>query len=124
MTNIWKNFPSDKLQKLIGESQLINISQILPLINNEEFNENQIYKKNTLARIFEAFSGADKLLKKKFREDLYGSLNNDDKAEILAKFLTINRNLDFFVDYFDKYCLFLSKNTLNNFLKELINLKF
>ena len=56
--------------------------------------------------------------------DSWDSLNNDDKAEILAKFLTIDRNLDFFVDYFDKYCLFLSKNTLNNFLKELINLKF
>ena len=89
MTNIWKNFPSDKLQKLIGESQLKNISEILPLINNEEFNENQIYKKNTLARIFEAFSGADKLLKKKFREDLYGSLNNDDKFRLL-KVLDLN----------------------------------
>ena len=89
MTNIWKNFPSDKLQKLIGESQLINISQILPMINNEEFNENQIYKKNTLAKIFEAFSGADNLLKKKFREELYGSLNDDNKFRLL-KVLDIN----------------------------------
>ena len=55
MTNIWKNFPSDKLQKLIGESQLINISQILPLINNEEFNENQIYKKILLLKFLKLF---------------------------------------------------------------------
>ena len=59
------------------------------MINNEEFNENQIYKKNTLAKIFEAFSGADNLLKKKFREELYGSLNDDNKFRLL-KVLDIN----------------------------------
>lgn len=83
MTDIWKVFPSDQLQMMIGEEQLKNISEILPLINNEEFDENKIFKKNTLSKIFEAFSGADNLVKKKFREELYSALNDDLKYTLI-----------------------------------------
>ena len=34
------------------------------------------------------------------------------------------KNLDFYVEYFNKYRVFLSKNTLNNFTKDIINLNF
>ena len=36
----------------------------------------------------------------------------------------INKNSEFFIDYFEKYRNFLTKNTLNNFSKDIIDLKF
>ena len=56
--------------------------------------------------------------------DSWESIDNAAKIDILGNFLNINKNQDFYVDYFENYCLFLSKNTFNNFIKELINLKF
>ena len=55
--------------------------------------------------------------------DSWDSLNRDLKTKILSDFLNIKKNAEFYVNYFDNYCLFLSKNTLNNFVKGLINLK-
>ena len=50
----------------------------------------------------------------------------DDKNQLnlIKKYLNTNKNLDFYVDYFNKYRLFLRKNTLNNFTKDIINLNF
>ena len=50
-----------------------------------------------------------------------------DKENIISffkKYLNTNKNLDFYANYFTKYRLFLSKNTLNNFTKDIINLNF
>ena len=51
---------------------------------------------------------------------------NDDENHLylLRKYLNTNKNLDFYVNYFNKYRLFLSKNTLNNFTKDILNFKF
>ena len=43
---------------------------------------------------------------------------------LLRKHLNIDKNLDFYVDYFSKYRLFLTKNSLNNFTKDIINHNF
>ena len=43
---------------------------------------------------------------------------------LLRKHLNIDKNLEFYVDYFNKYRIFLTKNTLNNFTKDIINLNF
>jgi len=43
---------------------------------------------------------------------------------ILKKYLNIDKNIDFYVNYFNKYRIFLSKNTLKNFTKDIINLNF
>ena len=52
-------------------------------------------------------------------------LNNiNDQKAIFKKYLNTDRNLDFYADYFNKYRLFLKKNTLNNFTKDIINLNF
>ena len=51
---------------------------------------------------------------------------NDDENHLylLRKYLNTNKNLDFYVNYFNKYRLFLSKNTLNNFTKDILNFNF
>ena len=43
---------------------------------------------------------------------------------LLRKHLNIDKNLEFYADYFNKYRIFLTKNTLNNFTKDILNLNF
>ena len=43
---------------------------------------------------------------------------------LLRNHLNIDKNLDFYADYFNKYRIFLTKNTLNNFTKDILNLNF
>ena len=58
------------------------------------------------------------------RIDSWELLNTELKTEILMNLLDIRQKQDFYVNYFDNYCIFLSKSSLNNFIKGLINLKF
>jgi len=52
-------------------------------------------------------------------------LNNDkNQLFLLKKYINTDKNMDFFIDYFNKYRIFLTKNTLNNFTKDIINLNF
>ena len=43
---------------------------------------------------------------------------------LISNYLHIEKNLLFFVDYFEKYLTFLSKNSLNMFSKDILDLKF
>ena len=51
-------------------------------------------------------------------------VNNENLLNVLKKYLNSDKNLNFYADYFNKYRLFLTKNTLNNFTKDIINLNF
>jgi len=48
----------------------------------------------------------------------------ENQSIFLKKYLNTDKNLEFYVDYFNKYRVFLSKNTLNNFTKDILNLNF
>ena len=50
--------------------------------------------------------------------------SNKNQLVFLKKCLNTDKNLEFYDEYFNKYRLFLSKNTLNNFTKDIINLNF
>ena len=50
--------------------------------------------------------------------------NNENKITLLKKYLNTDKNMDFYIEYFNKYRLFLTKNTLNIFTKDIINLNF
>ena len=50
--------------------------------------------------------------------------NNENSMELIRKYMNTDINLDFYANYFNKYRLFLAKNTLNNFTKDIINLNF
>ena len=43
---------------------------------------------------------------------------------LFKKYLNTEKNLDFYVEYFNKYRIFLTKNTLNSFTKDILNLNF
>ena len=55
--------------------------------------------------------------------DLWDNLKKADKVNIIAKLLNISKDNDFFAIYFDNYRLFLKKNPLNIFAKEIIEIK-
>jgi superfamily II DNA or RNA helicase len=82
----WKNFSSDVLQKYIGSETLEQLIYYLPLLRSKNFNESDLYKKNNLAIIFNAFSGADYLEKKEFRKDFFSSLNDETLKKISSLF--------------------------------------
>ena len=50
--------------------------------------------------------------------------DNVNQLSLLKKYLNTDKNLDFYTDYFNKYRLFLTKNPLNNFTKDILNLNF
>ena len=50
--------------------------------------------------------------------------DNQKQLNLFKKYLNTDKNLDFYVDYFNKYRLFLKKNTLNSFTKDIINFNF
>ena len=49
---------------------------------------------------------------------------SESVKDIIKNYLNIDNNLEFYSSYFEKYRTFLSKNSLNTFTKDIINLKF
>ena len=82
----WKKFSSEQLQNYIGNKTLDELSYYLPLLRSQEFNESDLYKKNNLATIFNAFSGVDYLDKKEFRKDFFSSLDDETLKKISILF--------------------------------------
>ena len=56
--------------------------------------------------------------------ELWENEKDEFKNNLIKDYLNINKNHHYFVDYFEKYRIFLSKNTLNNFSKDILDLKF
>ena len=46
------------------------------------------------------------------------------KKELLGDLMNIKDDNDLFIEYFDKYSDFLTKNSLKNFTKDILELKF
>jgi len=51
-------------------------------------------------------------------------INNDQKCKIFSEFIDVDAEAVFFVNYFEKYRIFLTNNTLNHFTKDVISFKF
>ncbi len=56
--------------------------------------------------------------------EMWKNLDYSSRSKVLGNFLNISDNNKFFVDYFEKYRIYITKNTLNNFTKDILNLKF
>tara|TARA_B100001250_G_scaffold141701_2_gene121226 strand:- start:1099 stop:1572 length:474 start_codon:yes stop_codon:yes gene_type:complete len=56
--------------------------------------------------------------------EIWNDKINESKVDFISDYLNINKNIDFYVKYFDKYQLFLSKKSLKIFTKDVIDLKF
>ena len=56
--------------------------------------------------------------------ELWESLKNDEKSNFFLTYFEQPLETSYFVDYFEKYRIFLRNNTLNHFTKDVISLKF
>ena len=56
--------------------------------------------------------------------ELWENLDLTSKYKFLSEFINIDKDSSFFVSYFDKYSIYLTKNSFNYFTKEVISLKF
>ena len=56
--------------------------------------------------------------------EFWEKLGEQEKIHFLNNYLNLGSELDYLIEYFDKYIIFLSNNTLNYFSKDVINQKF
>ena len=56
--------------------------------------------------------------------EIWENQDNASRGIILDKFLSISKDNQFYVDYFEKYRIYITKNTLNTFTKDILNVKF
>ena len=56
--------------------------------------------------------------------ELWEKISTVSKLQLIEDYLNIHKNSEYFVDYFEKYRIFLTKSTLNNFTKDILNFKF
>ena len=54
--------------------------------------------------------------------DTWETKNNFEKSEILNIYIEDTKKQDIYLDYFERYRLFLSKNTFNNLSKDILSL--
>ena len=52
------------------------------------------------------------------------NLENKKKSEIFIDYLELTKNLEFYLEYFEKYSLFLRNNTFKNLSKDILSIKF
>ena len=50
--------------------------------------------------------------------------SKENQINLIKNYINTDINLEFYANYFNKYRLFLAKNTLNNFTKDILNLNF
>ena len=56
--------------------------------------------------------------------ELWENLDSRSKVNFFSEFIDVDKKSSFFVNYFEKYALYLSKNSFNYFTKDVISLKF
>ena len=56
--------------------------------------------------------------------EMWDKISNNEKKDFLEDNLNFQSKLDYLIEYFDKYIIYLSNNSLNYFSKDVINQKF
>ena len=54
----------------------------------------------------------------------WDEIKRSNKLTLFESYLNIDKNHDFYIDYFDNYYQYLLKNTLNKFTKDILQFKF
>ena len=103
-------------KKILQEIYDCNFKQLELSIREIGYGDVTINKKmKTYLNIFHAI--LDKI-------DNWENLSDFEKSKILSNFLNINEVKSNLIDYFNKYLLNLSNNTLNYYIKGVIKHKF
>ena len=109
-------FKKNTEKEILQEIYDYNFKQLELSIREMGYGDVAINKKmKTYLNIFHAI--LDKI-------DNWGYLSDFEKSKILSNFLNINEVKSNLIDYFNKYLLNLSNNTLNYYIKGVIKHKF
>ena len=108
-----KNFKNEENKKVLQEIYDFNFRQLELSIREIGYGDQSINKKmKDYINVFHAIVSDI---------HFWDNLEDIKKREIIAKFLENFKNTEELVDYFNDYYLNLSKNTLNSYLKSVIN---
>ena len=108
-----KVFKSDENEKKLQEIYDFNFRQLELSIREIGYGDQSINKKmKDYINVFHAIVSDI---------HFWDNIENTKKVEIISKFLENFKNIEELVDYFNNYYLDLSKNTLNSYLKSVIN---
>ena len=108
-----KVYKSSENQKILQEIYDFNFRQLELSIREIGYGDQSINKKmKDYINVFHAIVSDI---------HFWDNLEDIKKKEIIAKFLENFKNTEELVDYFNDYYLNLSKNTLNSYLKSVIN---
>ena len=108
-----KVFKSQENEKILQEVYDFNFRQLELSIREIGYGDQSINKKmKDYINVFHAIVSDI---------HFWDDLEDIKKREIISKFLENFKNIEELVDYFDNYHLNLSKNTLNSYLKSVIN---
>tara|TARA_S200000501_G_C20669120_1_gene675523 strand:+ start:495 stop:929 length:435 start_codon:yes stop_codon:yes gene_type:complete len=108
-----KVFKSKKNEKKLQEIYDFNFRQLELSIREIGYGDQSINKKmKDYINVFHAIVSDI---------HFWDNLEDIKKIEIISKFLENFKNIKELVDYFNNYYLNLSKNTLNSYLKSVIN---
>jgi len=109
-------FKKNTKKKILQEIYDFNFKQLELSIREMGYGDITINKKmKTYLNIFHSIL---------VKIDNWENLSDFEKSKILSKFLNINEVKSNLIDYFDKYLLNLSNNTLNYYIKGVIKSKF
>ena len=108
-----KNYKKEENKKILQEIYDYNFRQLELSIREIGYGDQSINKKmkdylNTFHDMIDKFH-------------FWETYENPQKIEILSKFITNHKNLALLHDYFENYLETLKKNTLNSYLKSVIN---
>ena len=108
-----KNFKNEENEKILQEIYDFNFRQLELSIREIGYGDQSINKKmKDYINVFHAIVSDI---------HFWDDLEDKKKTKIMSKFLENFKNIEELVDYFNNYHLNLSKNTLNSYLKSVIN---
>ena len=108
-----KNFKNEENKNILQEIYDYNFRQLELSIREIGYGDQSINKKmKDYINVFHAIVSDI---------HFWENLEDTKKREIISKFLENFKNIEYLVDYFNNYYLNLSKNTLNSYLKSVIN---
>ena len=108
-----KNFKNEQNKKVLQDIYDFNFRQLELSIREIGYGDQSINKKmKDYINVFHAIVSDI---------HFWDDLEDAKKIKIISKFLENFKNIEELVDYFNNYYLNLSKNTLNSYLKSVIN---
>ena len=108
-----KNYQNDKNKAILQEIYDFNFRQLELSIREIGYGDQSINKKmKDYINLFHAMVS---------EVHFWDSLSKDKKSDKISKFLDDFKNIEELTDYFDKFNSYLSKKTLNSYLKSVSN---